>query len=90
MSGDVWEGPGWSPGVENVPALMVTHWETMLKESDEPGRDQESGEGELSLILCKAEAIQWLSQPFCPGALWSLTFGLHAGSKPELGRELLW
>lgn len=84
-------GPG---GVRELkmcqPALMVTHWETMLKESDEPGRDQESSEGELSLILCKAEAIQWLSQPFCPGALWSLTFGLYAGSKPELGRELLW
>lgn len=44
------------------PALrVVTHWETTLEESDEPGRGQERGEGELSLILCKAEAIQWLS-----------------------------
>lgn len=68
------------------PALrVVTQWETMLEESDEQGCGQEWGEDKLSLIPCKAGAIQWLCQPFCLGALWSLTFDLHSGSKPVGG-----
>lgn len=88
MSGDVWEGPGWSPGVENVPASSEGGDSLGNYVRGEGGPSQEWDEEKLSLILCNAEAIQWLSQPFCPGALWSLTLGLYAGSKPELGREL--
>lgn len=87
MSGDVWEGPGWSPGVENVPASSEGGDSLGNYVRGERGPSQEWDE-KLSLILCNAEAIHWLSQPFCPGALWSLTLGLYAGSKPELGREL--
>lgn len=69
MSGDVWEGPGWSPGVENVPASSEGGDSLGNYVRGERGPSQEWDEEKLSLILCNAEAIQWLSQPFCPGCI---------------------